>query len=358
MNKNSFLLYGANGYSGKLIARLAKEYGLNPILAGRRAEALEPLAKELNTTYHVIDLNDSEKLETVLKEFSLVLHVAGPFKNTAKQMIDACLKTKTHYIDITGEIGVYEMAKKYNDAAQNAEIMLMPGAGFDVVPTDCIALFLKNKLPDAIELKLAFASIGGGLSQGTALTMAEGMGEKSAVRKDGKITRVPLGHKGMWVDFSTGSNGGIKKLFVMTIPWGDISTAYTTTGIPNIETYTGASPKTFRLLKFQFLFNWLLRTSFMRNRQKNKIRNKPAGPSDERRAKSKGLVWGEVKNTKGEIAQASLSGPDGYTLTAHSSLIIAKKILEGNFRPGYQTPAGCYGADLVLEVPGVLRKDI
>jgi short subunit dehydrogenase-like uncharacterized protein len=230
--------------------------------------------------------------------------------------------------------------------------MLMPGAGFDVVPTDCIALYLKNKLPDASELKLAFASIGGGLSHGTAITMAGGMGEKSAARKNGKIVRVPLGHRGMWVDF------GIRKLFVMTIPWGDISTAYTTTGIPNIETYTGASTKTYKLLKFQFLFNWLLRTSFMRNRQLKKINSKPAGPSDEKRAKSKGLVWGEVKNEKGQAAGARLIGPDGYTLTAHSSLVIAKKILDGNFKPGYQTPAGCYGADLILEVPGVTRESL
>jgi short subunit dehydrogenase-like uncharacterized protein len=352
MNTNSFLLYGANGYTGKLIAQLANEYGLIPILAGRRAEALEPMAKELNTTYHVVDLSDTEKLESVLKEVPLVLHAAGPFKNTAKQMIEACLKTNTHYIDITGEIAVYEMAKKYNEAALKAGIMLMPGAGFDVVPTDCIALFLKNKLPDATELKLAFASIGGGLSHGTAITMASGMGEKSAARKDGKIVRVPLGHKGMWVDF------GLKKLFVMTIPWGDISTGYTTTGIPNIETYTGASTKTYKLLKFQFLFNWLLRTSFMRNRQLKKINSKPAGPSDEKRAKSKGLVWGEVKNAKGQTVQSRLIGPDGYTLTAHTSLIIAKKILGGNFKPGYQTPAGCYGADLVLEAPGVTRENI
>jgi len=144
----------------------------------------------------------------------------------------------------------------------------------------------------------------------------------------------------------------------MTIPWGDISTAYTTTGIPNIETYTGMSPKTFKLLKFQFLFNWLLRTSFMRNRQIKKINSKPAGPSDDIRARSKGLVWGEVKNATGHTAQARLIGPDGYTLTAHSSLIIAKKILEGNFKPGYQTPAGCYGEDLVMEVPGVRRESL
>ena len=350
MDTNSFLLYGANGYTGKLIAQLAKEYGLKPILAGRRAEVLEPIAKELNTTYYVVDLDDTAKLESILKEVPLVLHAAGPFNKTAKQMIEACLKTNTHYIDITGEIIVYEMAKKQNDAALKAGIMLMPGAGFDVVPTDCIALFLKNKLPDATELKLAFASIGGGLSHGTALTMTEGMGEKSAERKDGKIVRVPLGHKGMWVDF------GIKKLFVMSIPWGDISTAYTTTAIPNIVTYTGVATKTFKLLKFQFLYNWLLRTSFMRNKAKKKINSKPAGPSEERRLKSKGLVWGEVKNANGQTACARLIGPDGYTLTAHTSLIIAKKIVSGNFKTGYQTPAGCYGADLVLEAPGVTRE--
>jgi short subunit dehydrogenase-like uncharacterized protein len=94
----------------------------------------------------------------------------------------------------------------------------------------------------------------------------------------------------------------------------------------------------------------------MRNKAIKKINSKPAGPSDEKRAKSKGLVWGEVKNAKGQTAQARLIGPEGYTLTAHTSLMIAKKILDGNFRPGYQTPAGCYGADLILEAPGITRE--
>ncbi len=257
---NSFLLYGANGYTGQLITKIVHEYGLTPILAGRRKEALEPMAAALNTSYRIADLEDSAALDAALKDVSLVLHAAGPFKRTAKPMIEACIRNKKHYIDITGEIEVYEMAKKYDDAAKKAGIMIMPGVGFDVVPTDCIALFLKNKLPDATELKLAFASLGGRLSHGTATTMAEGMGRKSAARKDGKIVPVPLGHKGMMVDF------GVKEIFVMSIPWGDISTAYTTTGIPNIETYTGVSPKTYKMLKYQSLFNWLLRTSFMRNR--------------------------------------------------------------------------------------------
>jgi len=348
--QNQFLLYGANGYTGRLIAGMAKEYGLEPVLSGRNAAALQAMSAELGLAYQAIDLSDKEKLVGLLRSFSLVLHAAGPFAHTAKPMVEACLEAGTHYIDITGEIAVFEMLKKTDGLARAKNIMVMPGVGFDVVPTDCMALFLKNQLPDAVNLKLAFASIGGRLSHGTATTMAEGMGEGSAVRLNGKITRVPLGHKGMWVDF------GLKKLFVMTIPWGDISTAYITTGIPNIETYTGASPKTFNLLKWQKAFNWILKSSVVRNYYKKKIKKQPAGPSEEMRAKAKSMVWGEVENASGEKCAALMEGPEGYTLTAISSLLITKKILSGNFKPGYQTPAACFGEDLVMEIPGVKRR--
>lgn len=348
--KKYFLLYGANGYTAKLIAQLAKSYGLTPILSGRNEAKIRSIAQELGLTYRIIDLNDTKKLHQVLLEVKVVLHTAGPFKFTAKLMIEACLATNTHYLDITGEIGVFEMAKKYHAKAIEKNITLMPGVGFDVVPTDCMALFLKNKLPDAQYLKLAFASIGGGYSHGTAITMAEGLGEGGAVRENRKIISKPLGHKGKWIDF------GIKKLFVMTIPWGDISTAFHTTNIPNIETYTGASLKTFRLLKYQYLYNWLLKTKWIRNYVKRKINAKPAGPNNETRLKSKSLIWGEVENLKGEIIAARFTGPEGYTLTAHSSLIIVQKVLKDDFKIGYQTPASAYGEDLVLEIPNTHRE--
>jgi short subunit dehydrogenase-like uncharacterized protein len=352
MSQNSFLLYGANGYTGQLIARFAHQYGLKPILAGRNEDAIKSLAAELNLQYRIFDLNNTPALHAALKEVKLVLHAAGPFKHTAKAIIEACLLTARHYLDITGEIAVFEMAKQLDAAAKEKGVMLMPGTGFDVVPTDCIALHLKKILPDADELQIAFASVGGGLSHGTATTMAENLGGKSAVRKNGKIVPVALGHKGMQVDF------GEKKLFTMTIPWGDISTAYTTTGIPNIETYTGIKEKTFKLLKYQWLFNWLLRTSFFRNTYKRKINKKPAGPSDENRAKAKSLVWAKVKNKNNVSKEARIVCPDGYTLTAHSSLIITRKVLELNFKTGYQTPAGCYGPDLILEVPNTKRETL
>jgi short subunit dehydrogenase-like uncharacterized protein len=289
-----------------------------------------------------------------LKDLKLVLHAAGPFQLTAKPMMEACIATNTHYIDITGEITVFEMAKLYDATANQAGIMLMPGVGFDVVPTDCLALFLKNKLPDATSLQLAFASSGSGLSHGTATTMVMALGEGGLVRENGKIARKPLGHKGKWINFPS-FTGKELKLFTMTIPWGDISTAYFTTGIPNIETYTVISYKIFQLLKFQRTFNWLLKTSLVRTYATKKINEKPAGPSAEKRAAHNSLIWGEVENAAGKIAQAFMEVPDGYTLTANSSLLIAQKILADNFKPGFQTPAAVYGEDLVLELPDTKR---
>jgi short subunit dehydrogenase-like uncharacterized protein len=345
----SFLLYGANGYTGELIARYASQYGLMPMLAGRRKEAIAPIAEKLGFPYQVIDLNDTAALEGALANFKLVLHAAGPFQFTAKQMVEACLRTRTNYIDINGDIAVFEMLKNYDAAAKNSGIMIMPGAGFDVVPTDCLALFLKKKLNDANDLKLAFATLGGQVSHGTASTMVSKLGEGGAARRNGSIVRTSLGKDGMWIDF------GQKRLFVMSIPWGDISTAHFTTGIPNISTYVGIRPSVYRVLKLQPAFNWLLRTSFVRSYLKRRIDNRAAGPTDEERSKASSLIWGQVANNKGEKVTARISGPDGYTLTMHASLLICQKILGGNFKAGYQTPASAYSEDLILEIPGVKR---
>ncbi len=265
-------------------------------------------------------------------------------------MVEACLETGTHYVDINGDIAVFQMLKGYDQSAKDAGIMILPGAGFDVVPTDCTSLLLKKLLPDAVSLKLAFATIGGGLSHGTASTMVDKLGEGGNIRKDGKIIKVPLGQKGFTVDF------GKKKLFVMSIPWGDVSTAHFTTGIGNIETYAGVSPGVFRLLKLQPLFNWLLRTSTVRNFLKRRIDARAPGPTDQMRSNAKSLVWGQASNASGQKATVRMSEPDGYTLTMHSTLIIVKKILQDNFQPGYQTPASAYGHHLVLEIPGVERE--
>lgn len=345
MQKDKVLLYGANGYTGELIARYANEYNITPVLAGRNETTIRALAERLQLPFRIFSLNNANELQHQLLDVMVVIHAAGPFSATATQMVEACIATNTHYIDINGDISVFELIKTYDAAAKKANVMLLPGAGFDVIPTDCTALHLKEQLPDATHLQLAFIGNGGGLSHGTATTMAQRVGEEALIRNNGKLIKKPLGFKGMWL------NTGSQQRFVMSLQWGDISTAYHTTGIPNVEVFTGIQPKVYKLLKFQFLFNWLLRTTFIRNIIQQKINDRPAGPNDEQRANGSTTVWGKVWNAKGEEKTSLLQCADGYTVTAWGCLLITQKILKGEWKAGYQTPASCYGKDLILEIP-------
>jgi short subunit dehydrogenase-like uncharacterized protein len=144
----------------------------------------------------------------------------------------------------------------------------------------------------------------------------------------------------------------------MSIPWGDVSTAYHTTGIPDIETYTGVPRAAYGILKFQFAFNWLLRKNAIRKYLLKKVNQRSPGPTDEMRSKARSIVWGQIRNNQGQTKTIAIRCSDGYTLTAHSTLIIVQKILNGVFKPGYQTPASAYGAGLVFEIPGSKKEPV
>lgn len=350
MQPKTFLLYGAYGYTGELIARYAVQYDLQPILAGRREAALAPLSAKLNLPYKVIDLDDTPALEAALREVKIVVHAAGPYDFTARQMVDACLRTGTHYLDLNGDPEIFEKLRSLDQAAKTANIMLLPGAGFDVVPTDCLAQWLKKALPDATDLKLAFAILGSGMSHGTAVNSIQKLGLPGAVRENGALVAEPLGKRGMWVDF------GVKKLFVMSLPWGDVATAYHSTGIPNIQSYTHVPVAAWRLLKAQSAFNWILRKPSVRGFIKRRIDRRPPGPDDNTRNQAVSLIWGQATNAKGQKVTARMRTPEAYDVTAYTVLLIAQKVLQGNFQTGYQTPSTAYGEHLIMEVPGVHRE--
>jgi short subunit dehydrogenase-like uncharacterized protein len=344
-----FLIYGANGYTGELIARYAVERGMRPTLAGRNAIAIEALAKKHHLDYRVFSLDEKDRLDAALSEVDMVLHCAGPFSITSRPMAKACLRNKRHYTDITGEIAVFEAMAGLDARAKEAGIMLMPGVGFDVVPSDCLAKHLKDRLPTANRLSLAFYGMGR-ISHGTQATMTMNVGRGGAIRKEGKITPVPAAWKTREIDFGA----GVIKTGV-TIPWGDVATAYYSTGIPNIEVFTVVPPAQLKMLKMSRYIGWLLSTKPAQNYLQKQI--PPGGPSDEERTKGRTLLWGEVSDANGNRVEARLQGPEGYTLTAIAALNVVQKILDGNFHPGYQTPAKAYGAGLVMEIDGVRRED-
>jgi short subunit dehydrogenase-like uncharacterized protein len=347
-----FLLYGSYGYTGRLIARRALEVGLRPLLAGRGREQGEAHAAELGLEFRAFALDDAAALDAALGEVPVVLHAAGPFSRTAKPMAQACLRTRTHYLDITGELAVFESLAAVGPKARDAGIMLLPGAGFDVVPSDCLAAHLKRRMPGATKLALAFHGLGGGVSRGTATTMVENAGRGGAVRRGGRITPVPAAWKSRTVDLGRGPTT------VTTIPWGDVSTAYHSTGIPDVEVYTRIPRSQRRILAATRHLGWLLSSGPVQRLLVSRVRSGKPGPTDEERAKSVTLLWGEVEDAQGKRAVSRLRTPEGYTITATASVETVRKVLAGNAPPGFQTPSTAYGPDWVLELEGVTREDV
>jgi short subunit dehydrogenase-like uncharacterized protein len=334
-----WMIYGANGYTGELIARASAAE--KPILAGRNAQRIQALARELGCEARVFDV-DRPQLDGV----TLVLHCAGPFVHTSAAMVRACLDAGVHYLDITGEISVFESIMALDAEAKRRNVTLLPGVGFDVVPTDCLAAMLARRLPDATELTLAFTG-GAGLSAGTQKTIVEGLGGGGAIRRDGKIVRVPTLYDTREIPFPSGAR------LAMTIPWGDVSTAFYSTKIPNIRVYRATSPRAVaRMRRLQYLLpllavppiKWFLRRGASRVK----------GPDATARARSRMEIWGRVVNRDGREVTMTMTTPEGYAFTALSALAAVNRVLRDPVRAGSFTPSMRLGAEFVTTIPGVV----
>jgi short subunit dehydrogenase-like uncharacterized protein len=331
----TWLLYGATGYTGRLIARRALARGLRPVLAGRNAAKLVPLAAELGLEHRVFGLDDAAAVRRGLRGVSAVAHCAGPFARTALPMALACVDTGTPYLDITGEIDVLEDLHALGSRAAKAGVVLLPGAGFDVVPTDCVAALLAARLPDATQLDLAFRT-GGGPSPGTVRTAVAGA-EGGRIRTGGEIRAVPMGSRRVRAAFPSGART------VVSVPWGDVSTAYHSTGIPDITTYTAVPAAALAAAR-------LLRGP-LRGAVAGAAGLVVRGPGERALNGSRCEVWGRARDAAGNTVAATLTGPNPYALTADSVLRIVPRLPE--LAPGFQTPSRALGADFAGTLDGV-----
>jgi short subunit dehydrogenase-like uncharacterized protein len=325
-------------------------HGLPPVLAGRDANAVKELAQQEHLDHRVFALNDPATVDAGLKGATVVLNCAGPFSRTAKPMAEACMRCGVHYLDITGEISVFEELAARDAAAKAAGVMLLPGVGFDVVPSDCLAAHLKRRLPMATRLSLGFQAIGR-FSRGTATTMVENLPKGGVIRRDGALTRVASAWRTRTIDFGRGP------VRAMTITWGDVSTAYRSTGIPNIEVYMAAALSQVVVARLLRYFGWAVGSRMVQNYLKDRIKAGSAGPTDEERARGESLLWGEATDAVGGRVASRIHGPEGYTLTATAAVAVLTRVLNGEAPPGFQTPSLAYGPAFVLTLPGVSRSD-
>jgi short subunit dehydrogenase-like uncharacterized protein len=343
-----WVIYGANGYTGELVSRRAARLGMRPVLAGRSAAAVRTLADELGLDHVVVALDDPVALRATLSGVRLVAHCAGPFAVTSRPMVDVCIATGTDYLDVTGEIEVFESIFARHDEAVAAGIVMVPGAGFDVVPTDCLAARLAAALPDASRLALAFRA-GGGVSRGTALSALEGMAGGGRVRRGGVLVRTPAGSPRRRVPFPSGERS------VAGVRWGDLVTGFRSTGIPNITTYTELP-----LNGRGAVLSRVLRSAPLLGLARRVVSARVTGPDADRRARSRCEVWGEVCNADGQVRSGTLTGPNVYDLTADSVVRAAGRLIDAASRPapGAYTPSMAFGAGFAATLDGVRVSDI
>lgn len=347
----NWVIYGANGYTGELVAREAVRRGLRPTLAGRNAARVGALAAELGLEAKIFGLDEPGAVRESLAPHRLVLHCAGPFSVTSEPMLRACLDTGVHYLDITGEISVFEFAHHQAEAARKSDVVLAPGVGFDVVPSDCLAASLVEALPAATRLLLAFEA-GGGPSPGTAKTSVEGLALGGRIRRDGRLESVPLAWKTRRVPFAHGERTAV------TIPWGDVYTAYISTGVPDIEVYMAVPPATAGHLRRLRWLRPVLGTGLVQSFLKRRIERAVSGPSDATRNSTRSELWGEVSSADGRSASATMTAPNGYDLTVSAALGIVEHLLATDIEGGFYTPSLLMGAGYAATLPGVVFRRI
>lgn len=357
MNRSGFMIYGAYGYTGELIARQAVARGHRPLLAGRNRDALEKLARELDLPSVCVSLDEPAPLREALRSVAVVCHAAGPFVHTSAPMVEACLDAQTSYVDITGEIVVFRSVFARHTEAERRGVALLPGAGFDVVPSDCLARFVADAVPDATELQIAFASLGRP-SAGTAKASFEGLLRGNFVRRGGRLTEIAWGEGVQQVRFSDRARS------VLPIPWGDLESAYRTTRIPDITTLMAVPEGAARILSLARPVTKTLMPKLMafsngalvREAVLGAIDRYVANPDAVARRAGRAYLWARASAENGQAREAWLDTVDGYAFTAESAVLALEKIAER--RPvGALTPAQAFGADFALEIGGSVRHE-
>ncbi len=350
MNTLHWMIYGANGYMGRLIAEEAIRRGHRPVLAGRSPHRLAPMAKKLGLDHVIVDLNDPAALSRTVRGFRLVFHAAGPFLKTSAPMLRACLEAGAHYLDLSAELPVLEQNFLASEEARRKGIAILSGAAFDVVATDCLARHVSDRLNGATRLELAVTAFGR-VSSGTARTMLELLPRGAWVIRGGRLKPQPLGQGRERVRFRDGERAAIPA------PLGGLLAAFRTTGIPNVTTFVTVPAAGVPLVRFLGpIASGLLSIGGLRKLIQMGAGLAMRGPGEEMRQTGRSHLWARASREDGAVTEAWLETAEAYQFTAAAALACVERILKGR-HTGTLTPAGAFGADFVLEIPGTRRYD-
>ena len=349
--RRRLMIYGSSGFTGRLIAQRAVETGLSPVLAGRDEERVRAQAELLGASWRVVSLDSIEALAEALSDIEVVVHAAGPFIATAPPMLEACLRAGVHYLDVSGELPVFQEALGRDSEATRAGVMLMPGAAWSVVATDCLAAHVAELLPGAKYLRLGMTQ-SRLYSRGTARSAFGLMSSDVVIRRNGRLTRVPIGRMERAFDYGEGERTS------MALSWPDALSAYHTTAIPNIEAYMEVGAAGRVLAPLTARIGEAFQLPILRSALRLSAWALPEGPAEAARNLARPVIVAEVEDAWRRVVRARLTTADGYDFTAVAAVAIAERVIGGEFAPGFQTPGRLYGADFVLSIGGAKRTDL
>jgi short subunit dehydrogenase-like uncharacterized protein len=322
------MIYGATGYTGRMAAEHAKAAGTPIVLAGRSEATLAKLASKLGVEYRVFGLDGSTAIDTGLAGISVLLNCAGPYLRTADALMKASIRNGVHYLDTAAELDSYRLAEALDDKAKSEGVMLMPGGGGSVAMLGSLAGHGAERVTNPRKIRIVL-HVAGGLSRGSAISATENLTVETLKRAHGALT--PAEADVQAFDFGKGD----VDCFRVTLP--DLITIWRATGIPDIETFVHVTGDGFPQGDLSLL---------------------PDGPSEEERLANRYQAAVEVTDADGKVNHSILDTVNGYTFTAMAAAEAGRRVLGGEFRPGFQTPAGLFGSDFALTIADTTINDV
>ncbi len=342
------LLYGATGFSGRLLTPCLLEQGIDVVLAGRNEPRLAAMARRWNLDFRVFSLDDPARIEASLDTIHVVLHAAGPFQRTALPMIAACIRTGTHYLDLAGEWPVFQLAMDQGERAADNGVMLMPGIGFSIVASDCLLAMARTRFPEAVALRLALSATDV-MSRGTFRSLMGLTGSTVTVRRNGTPTRLPAGSLSRCFDFGD----GLRK--AVAVNWPDVFISQVTDGLATVEVYAQADWPVQIAYRAGSSMAPLHRSALGQRLLDVLSQGWPEAPSAAQRQRSSFTLVVEAEDRWRRCRSLRIQTPDGYTVTGATATAIVGRVLQGQVAPGFQSPAHLYGGPLLEESGCVLR---
>lgn len=308
------MIYGASGYTGAMIARHAQEAGLQIIVAGRDGEKLAAMALKMDVAFRAFSLDDPDTIDSALEDIDVLINCAGPFMYTAKPLITAAIRQKVHYLDVAAELDSYQFAEIFDDVAVSAGVMLLPGCGGSVAMLGCLAAHAAAEIKNPTRISLAL-HVTGTMSRGSAVSASENLSTECLLRRNGQLMQRESTELQNF-DFGKGPQA----CFPVTLP--DVITIWKATEIPDIETFVYLSGEGF---------------------PQGNLADLPDGPTAQEREGSRYQAVAEVMNADGDTLRMLLDTVNGYSFTALAAAEAGRRVLAGECRPGFHTPAGLFG---------------